>query len=84
MRSRCGVWLRTGRRFGGEISYSSSGVGARNSYNESLAVEDDGMSLGMRAMGMLLHTEGNAENKLRTQEDGAEYLWGAFIAPLQR
>ena len=82
-RSRCGVWLRTGRGIGGEISYSSSGVGARNSYNESLAVEDDGLSLGMRAMGMLGHAEANAEKKLLTQEGGAEYLWGAFIAPLQ-
>jgi len=79
-RSRCGVWLRSGRAFGGEISYSSSGVGDRNSYNESLSVEDDGTSLGVKPMGMLSHSE----KVLLTQEGGAEILWEAFIAPLQR
>jgi hypothetical protein len=49
-RSRCGIWLGTAGSFGGDIGYSSNGLGNRNSYNESLTVSDDGTSLGMRAM----------------------------------
>lgn len=81
-RSRCGIWLRTGRAFGGEISYSSSGVGDRNSYNENLSVDDDGTSLGLRSMGF--HSGGSQEKQLLTQEGAAEYLWTLLIDPLRR
>lgn len=78
------MWLVTRDRFGGEIAYSSSGVGHRNSYNESLSVDDDGTSLGLRALGMLAPFGESAERKLFTQEGAAEHLWTSFIEPLQR
>jgi hypothetical protein len=80
-RSHCGVWLGNRRDFGGDIGYSNSGVGNRNSYNETLSVDDDGTSLGLRAMGMLTQVD---ERRLLTQEGAAEQLWSAFILPLQR
>lgn len=65
-----------------DIGYSAAGAGDRNSWNESLSVADDGTSLGIRAMGMLHFAAAN-EKKLLTQEGAAEYLWSAFIEPLQ-
>ena len=83
-RCHCGVWMRSGRGFGGEIAYSNAGVGDRNGFNESLSVGDDGTSLGLKALGMMFRGGGGAERALLTQAGAAEYLWSTFIEPMQR
>jgi hypothetical protein len=71
-------------RFGfGEIAYSTSGVGGRNSYNESFSVIDNGTLLGLRSMGMLSALTGQRD-ALLTEEGAAEALWSSFIEPMQR
>jgi hypothetical protein len=78
----CGIWMSDGRSGFGEIAYSASGVGSRNSYNESFSVADNGTLLGFRAMGMLSTMSGRRDTFL-TEEGAAEALWASFIEPLQ-
>jgi hypothetical protein len=78
----CGSWMSDGRSGFGEIAYSASGVGSRNSYNESFSVTDNGTLLGLRAMGMLSAMSGRRDTFL-TEEGAAEALWASFIEPLQ-
>jgi hypothetical protein len=76
----CGVWLGSGIG-GGNLHYSASGLGQRNSYNESLSMDDDGYSLGFRSLGLAGVVD---PKKLLSLEGAAEHLWSLFIAPLQR
>ena len=76
----CGVWIGNGM-FGGHLQYSSSGLGNRNSYNESLTMGDDGHVLGFKS---LLLGSGSGGEKLLSLEGAAEHLWAMFVGPLQR
>ena len=78
---RCGIWMSK-NRFGGDIAYSSSGLGNGNSYNESLSVADDGHVLGLKPLGMASMT--SRRERLLTLEGAAEYLWAILVQPLQQ
>lgn len=82
-RATCGVWMSDGRMGFGEIAYSTSGIGNRNSYNESFSVVDNGTLLGLRSMGMLSAVSGRRDTLL-TEEGASEALWTNFIEPMQR
>ena len=81
-RSSCGIWVGDLTGFGHRnIFYSSGGANQRNSFNESITVEDDGHSLYLRPAGMAYLT---GRRISRLDSDGApEYLWGLFLKPLQ-
>lgn len=83
--SKCGIWLG-GNLFGSRgtssISYSSSGLGQGNSFNESMSVKDNGSMLGLEPMGMsYLH---KTEKMPLTNQGAAEYYWEMFFEPIQR
>ena len=80
--ARCGIWLGA-RHSGGDIVYSSSGLGNGSSYNESLSISDDGQILGLKPLGMARHY-GTSRGDLLTLEGAADYFWSIFIEPLQR
>ena len=69
------------RKFGKMKLYSNSGDVNRNSYNESLSVEDNGYTLQFKAMGMQFFD--NRNNEALSQQGAAEYYWSIFIKPLQ-
>lgn len=81
-RATCGIWMNDGRSGFGEIAYSTSGVGNRNSHNESFSVIDNGTLLGLRPIGMLSALSGRRDIFL-TDEGAAEVLWANFIEPMQ-
>jgi hypothetical protein len=79
----CTIFL--GGSFGKGIAYSSGEASQRNSFNESLSVENDDQKLflvSLVSMGMMALYGQNKEKKL-TFEGGAEHLWATFIRPLQ-
>lgn len=80
--TQCKIWLGGRRSFPGGIAYSASVHSGDNSYNESLSVEDDGFTLFLKPLGMVLR--GSGQEQQLTLEGGAEYLWQLFIEPLQR
>jgi hypothetical protein len=80
-RSRCGIWLGDGASILKGILYSHNGLGAGNSYNESLSLEDDGFLLFLKSMDMA-HM-GRASDKPLTPEGAAEYYWSLFIEQVQ-
>jgi hypothetical protein len=73
--------VRQGNMLGNSITYSMSAA-ADNSYNESLSVEDDGHSLLLRPMGMVMRT--SAGHEQLSQQGAAEYLWSILMQPLQQ
>ena len=79
----CGIWIGNSGLGSGEILFSQSGV-SRNSYNESLSVDDDGYSLGLKPIGMIWSGSSESNRGLLTSQGAAEFLWGAFVQPLQR
>lgn len=86
--SRCGIWLGntlSGWTKGPEsISFSLSGIGQRNSFNEQLSITEDGYSLGLKSIGFLGFGRypGDSEKTL-TNNGAAEYLWSIFFEPVQ-
>jgi hypothetical protein len=76
--SECRVLLA--EQMGRQITYSCDL--RSNGYNESLSVDDDGHTLFLRPMGMM--TLGIQAKKSLSPEGAAEYLWSAFVSPLQR
>ena len=84
-RSRCGVWIGGGSAFSrnGELGYSASGVGDRNTYNEVLHIEDDGYQLYLRPMMGLAWLHGREAKQELTSQEAAEHLWGMFMQPMQ-
>jgi hypothetical protein len=80
--SRCKIWLADRRSFLGGIAYSVGNSLGDSSYNESISVDDDGYIMFLKPIGMSFH--GRVENEKMGFEGAAEYLWGIFIAPLQR
>lgn len=83
--SKCGIWLGTsfGSRGSSSISYSCSGLGERNSLNESMSVEDNGNILGLKPMGIRLSNPQRAEKSLLTNQGAAEYYWSMFFEPIK-
>jgi len=79
--SECSVYYG-GDTFGLRgIAYSNSGEVQRNSYNESLNIEDDGYSLQLKPMDMQLFND--RRDEAVSQQGAAEYYWSLFIRPLQ-
>ena len=77
--SVCGIWL--GGMVGNGVYYSSTGLGNRNSFNESMSVSDDGYTLCLRPLGMAHF--GQSGDSLLTMEGAAEHFWSLFIEPLR-
>ncbi|MBC2734163.1 MAG: toll/interleukin-1 receptor domain-containing protein [Desulfobacteraceae bacterium] len=78
--SSCKIWLSSDTNSSGEIRYSTSTSG--NSWNESIHIEDDGYSMGLRAMGFHFMQQ-HERDKLLTKEGGAELFWSMLIGSLQ-
>ncbi len=79
--SRCGIWIAQEHFAGAGLRFSHSGVGAGNSYNESLSVENDGYMLFWKPMGFA-RSGGEPLDQL-THQGAAEYLWEMLIDPLR-
>jgi hypothetical protein len=82
----CKIWLGGRRGFVGGIAYRGNG-GLHdylddNSFNEAVNVETDGYGLFLKPLGM--QSMGRGGEQMQTQVGAAEYLWGLFIAALQR
>ncbi len=71
----CKVWISDERHFGGGIAYSHTD--SDSSFNEMLAIENDGYSL-------ILKPFMRSGDTSLTQEGAAEHLWSMFIEPLQQ
>jgi len=82
--SKCGIWLGEGFASRGSlsISYSNSGLGQRNSLNESMRVKDSGNLLGLEPFGLSYLQQ--TEKKPLTNQGAAEYYWAMFFEPIQR
>lgn len=76
--SRCRISCGGRRSFMSGITYSMSDSLDENSYNEQLSVEDDGYTLNLRPLGMMMQSK-----ELLTVEGAAEFYWGMFVKPLQ-
>ena len=76
--SRCRISCGGRRSFMSGITYSMSDSLDENSYNEQLSVEDDGYTLNLRPLGMMMQSK-----ELLSVEGAAEFYWGMFIKPLQ-
>jgi hypothetical protein len=80
--SRCGIWVISTAGRSSEIRYSHNGVGSGNSYNESMTVADDDLSLFLEPLGMARHAH-LGEPRL-SYEGAAECFWNLFIEGLRR
>jgi hypothetical protein len=82
-KSQCKVWVG-GISQGNSVAYSESSVDMNNdnSMNDWLSVEEANGSLSLKASGLWFHPSG--DNKMFSQEEGAEYYWKRFIGPLER
>lgn len=79
----CRIWMGGLRSFTGGIAYSVNESGDDNSFNESLRIDDDGYSLFLSPLGMVIIGRRAGQEQL-TNEGAAEYFWSIFIEPLQR
>lgn len=82
VRARCTVFLG-GLLSSNGIAFSHDDSGATNSLNETLTVEVDEEGLYFRALMSSASQRQSGKGKL-TPEDGANFLWEMFIAPLWR
>lgn len=78
--AQCSIWYGDGFGTRG-IAYSYSGDIARNSFNESLCVDDDGFTLQLKPLGM--QSFGGTREDGLSQQGAAEYYWEILIKPLQ-
>jgi len=81
--SECMIYYGAGSFMSDSISYSRNISQSKNSYNESLHLEDDGYTIYLRATGMSLFGRSNRDEAL-TNEGASELFWGMFIESLQR
>jgi hypothetical protein len=79
--SRCGIRLG-GELVGRQILFSHDSD-STNSWNDSLAVEDDGYDLFLKPSGLSGMLSGKGKGPL-SQQGAAEYFWELLIQPLQR
>lgn len=77
--SVCGIWL--GGMMSNGVHYSSSGLGNRNSYSESMSVSDDGYTLFLQPLLGTMHF--NRPDPQLTMEGAAEHFWSLFIERLR-
>jgi hypothetical protein len=82
--ARCSIRHDSGSHFGNGITYSHDDKGSRNSFNESLHVEEGEQSLGLKPMGMSWHFQGRDRESPLSPEGAAELYWSMLIEPLQR
>jgi hypothetical protein len=82
--SQCKIWMGGGHS-SGSIYFSESfhDIHSDNSYNDWLAVEDDGFDLYFKASNMGFHRDDLSDKPLDRQL-AAQYLWQRFIGPLER
>lgn len=82
--SKCGIWLGNSHglsRGTPSIVFSHSGIGHRQSFNESMSICDNGNMLGLEPMGMsYVH---RTEKGSLTNRGSAEYYWNMFFEPVQ-
>jgi hypothetical protein len=76
--SRCRISCGGRRSFMSGITYSMNDSLDENSFNEQLSVEDDGYTLNLRPLGMMMQSK-----ELLSVEGAAEFYWETFIKPLQ-
>jgi len=81
--SECMIYYDAGSFMPDRISYSRNISQSKNSYNESLHLEDDGYTIYLRATGMSLFGRSNRDEAL-TNEGASELFWGMFIESLQK
>ena len=79
--AECSIFYGGGNFSSPGISYSNSADIQRDSYNESISVEDDGYTLQLKPFGMQMYGE-NRDSAL-SEQGAAEYYWTLFIKPLQ-
>lgn len=79
--AQCSVWYGEGHFGTPGIAYSQSGDIQRNSFNESFSVEDDGYTLQLKPLGMIM--SGEHRDRTLSQQGAAEYYWSMFIRNLQ-
>ena len=79
--SQCKIWLAVDDFSLGEIRYSSSRSLSDNSWNESVSVDDDGYTLGLKPLGMYRHF--SQDDSMLTQEGAAEFFWSILVEHLQ-
>lgn len=80
-KSSCRIWLPGRDAFGGDIAYAIGESGSGQSMNDSMRVEDDGYTLGMRPLAMARPYR--EDQGLLTPEGVAEYFWSILVSPLQ-
>lgn len=79
--AECSVYYGRGTFGSSGIYYSNSADVQMNSYNESLNVVDDGYTLQLKPLGMLIFH--NRRDDALSQQGAAEYYWSMFIRRLQ-
>ena len=81
-RAKCGIWIGDPIGFGNRgIYFSTQGADRRNSYNESITVQDDGYEMYLSPAGMSFFSEPQPS---RVESIGAaEHLWNLFLRPLR-
>lgn len=77
--ARCKIAL--GGFLGPGIAFSHSDDDHDQSWNESISVEDDGLLLHLKPMGIAMQMRG--ESHRLSQEGAAEYYWGMLVHSLQ-
>lgn len=80
-RSQCRIWFGRRGSFPSGIAMSLGGAND-SSFNESLAVQDDGYSLFLRPL--MSAFQGPGDPPQLTHQGAAEHCWSLFIEPLQR
>jgi len=75
--NKCKIWIG-GPLSEDTIAYCEGSVGYENdsSFNDWLAVKDDGFKLGLEASGFAINND--KEGKLLSSEEAAKYLWVRF------
>lgn len=82
LKSQCKIWIGGGIFSSDSICYSEgkTGIDSDNSYNDLVAIEDNGDELLLRSMmGQLYQPDGKS---VMSMEKASEYLWKRFTAVL--
>ncbi len=82
--ARCSIGHDSGSPYGNGITYSQDDKASRNSFNESLQIEESEQSLGLKPMGMSWHLQGRDRDSPLSAEGAAELYWSMLIEPLQQ
>ena len=82
LKSQCKIWLGGGMTSSDSICYAEGriDVDRDNSYNDLVAVEDNGAELLLRSMIGQIYQP--ASESVMSKEKASEYLWKRFTAPL--